>query len=62
MNYAEFFHYAANFTIARDGEYTLRARIGPPALRHHGEYADAPALAEGATVTFDRVGLEREEG
>jgi hypothetical protein len=60
MYYAEFFHYANNFAIPRDGAYTLRATIGAPDLRRHGEQADGPPLAEGATVTFDGVRLERE--
>lgn len=61
MYYAEFFHYANNFAIPRDGEYSLRATLGAPDLRRHGEEADGPALADGATVTFDGVRLERDE-
>jgi len=60
MYYAEFFHYATNFRVPRDGDYTLRATIGPPDLRRHGEQADGPPLAEGATATFEGVRLERE--
>jgi len=61
MYYAEFFHYADNFAIPRSGEYTLRATLGAPDLRRHGEEAEPPALAEGATATFDGVRLESEE-
>jgi len=62
MYYAEFFHYADNVAIPRAGAYTLRATIAPPALRHHGEEGEPPALAEGATATFEGVRLEVEEG
>jgi hypothetical protein len=58
--YAEFFHYANNFSIPRDGTYTLRASIEPPAFRRHGEEAERPPLAEGAEVEFDGVELARE--
>jgi hypothetical protein len=61
MYYAEFLHYANNFAIPRDGEYTLRAKIAPPQLRRHGDQDDDPALAEGATVTFDNVELTKEQ-
>lgn len=61
MYYAEFFHYANNFAIPRDGEYTLRATLGAPDLRRHGEEGKPPPLAEGATATFRGVPLEREE-
>jgi len=60
MYYAEFFHYANNFAIPRDGKYTLRATLGPPALRRHGEQQEQPALPEGATATFPDVELEEE--
>ena len=60
--YSEFMHYANNFSIPEPGEYTLRARIEPPALRRHGEKEEGPALAEGAVVEFERVRLEPEEG
>jgi len=60
--YAEFFHYAQNFSIPRDGTYTLRATIEPPTFLRHGEEREGPALSRGATVEFERVRLERERG
>ncbi len=60
--YAEFFHYADNFSIPEAGDYRLRARIDPPDLRRHGEEQEDPALAEGAEVEFENVRLEPEEG
>jgi hypothetical protein len=59
--YAEFFHYAENFSIPKAGEYTLRATIEPPPFRRHGEEQEDPPLAEGATVEFDGVALEPEQ-
>lgn len=60
--YAEFFHNAENFEIPEAGEYTLRATIEAPDLRRHGEETEAPPLAQGAEVEFERVRLEPEEG
>ncbi|MGH2985194.1 MAG: iron transporter, partial [Solirubrobacterales bacterium] len=60
--YAEFFHYASNFSIPKAGDYTLRATIEPPPFPRHGEQAEEPALADGAEVEFDDVRLEPEEG
>jgi hypothetical protein len=60
--YAEFFHYAQNFSIPRNGRYTLRATLEPPTFLRHGEENETPALSEGATVEFDDVLLEREAG
>ncbi len=60
--YAEFFHYADNFSIPEAGEYRLKATVGPPDLRRHGEEQEAPALAEGAETEFENVRLEPEEG
>jgi hypothetical protein len=59
--YAEFFHYAENFSIPEAGEYTLRATIEPPHFRRHGEEQEEPPLAEGATVEFEGVALESEQ-
>lgn len=61
MYYAEFFHYATNFAIPRDGAYKLRAVLGAPELRRHGEQAEGPPLADGATATFEGVQLKAEE-
>lgn len=58
--YAEFFHYANNFSIPEPGSYTLRARIEPPTFLRHGEESEGPALTEGAEVSFEGVELERE--
>lgn len=60
--YAEFFHYADNFSIPEAGDYTLKATIEPPVLRRHGEEAEAPVLDEGAEVEFKQVRLEPEAG
>jgi hypothetical protein len=59
--YAEFFHYANNFSIPEAGAYTLRATLEVPAFLRHGEEADGPALAEGAVVEFPDVQLELDE-
>lgn len=56
--YAEFFHYADNFSLPAAGRYTLRATIEPPPIRRHGEEAEGPKLAEGATVEFRDVAIE----
>jgi len=58
--YAEFFHYANNFSIPEPGTYTLRATIEPPTFLRHGEQGEEPPLAEGATVEFADVRLEPE--
>lgn len=58
--YGTFFHYANNFSIPTDGEYVLRATIGTPTFRRHGDQEETPALATGATVTFEDVSLTRE--
>ena len=55
--YSTFFHYANNFSIPEAGTYTLRATLGAPTFNRHGEEADGPALAEGATVEFTGVEL-----
>ncbi|KLL09933.1 MULTISPECIES: hypothetical protein [Protofrankia] len=56
--YAEFFHYANNFTVPQDGSYTLRATVGIPTFFRHGEEGHTPALASGATATFTDVTLK----
>lgn len=58
--YSTFFHYATNFQVPEDGDYTLRATLGVPTFLRHGEPADGPALAEGATVEFTGVSLTHE--
>lgn len=59
--YAEFFHYANNFSVPGAGDYTLRATIEPPPFRRHGEASGEPALSEGAEVEFEDVHLEIED-
>jgi hypothetical protein len=59
--YAEFFHYAENFALPRSGRYTLRATLGAPPFRRHGEEGQDPALAQGATATFEDVEIDTEE-
>jgi Fe2+ transport protein len=59
---AEFFHYAENFSLPESGTYTLRATIGAPPFRRHGEEFDRPPLVEGVTVEFEDVEIETEEG
>jgi hypothetical protein len=56
--YAEFFHYADNFRIPRDGAYTLRATVEPPSFRRHGDEDSGPALMESAEVDFENVMIE----
>lgn len=55
--YSTFFHYANNFQVPDAGDYTLRATLGVPNFNRHGEPAEGPALAEGATVEFTGVAL-----
>jgi hypothetical protein len=59
--YAEFFHYADNFRIPRDGEYTLRATVEPPSFRRHGDEDSGPALMESVQVEFENVMIEHGE-
>lgn len=54
--YAEFFHYANNFSIPTPGKYTLRAKLDAPTFKRHGEPAEEP-LASGVTVEFHDVEL-----
>jgi len=55
--YSTFFHYANNFHVPKVGTYTLRATLGVPTFNRHGDQAEGPALAEGATVEFTDVEL-----
>ena len=56
--YAEFFHYAENFRIPDDGEYTLRATVQTPRFRRHGDESEAPALMDDAQVEFEKVMID----
>ncbi|WP_082697065.1 iron transporter [Kocuria rosea] len=55
---AEFFHYANNFSIPAEGDYTLRATVQPPQFTRHGENPEELTLLDPVTVTFDDVRLE----
>ncbi|MGH3903016.1 MAG: iron transporter [Pseudonocardiaceae bacterium] len=56
--YAEFFHYANNFSVPQAGQYTLRATLEAPQLLRHGEQAQGPALPDGTQVEFPGVQLD----
>jgi hypothetical protein len=56
--YAEFFHYAENFSIPESGEYTLRATVETPGFRRHGEESEGPALMDDAEVEFENVMID----
>ena len=56
--YAEFFHYANNFEVPDSGAYRIRATLSAPTFKRHGDAEAGPALAKGATVTFDDVTLD----
>ncbi|MGP4001590.1 iron transporter [Streptomyces sp. 8N706] len=58
--YAEFFHYANNFSIPKDGKYTLRATLQAPTFLRHGASGEKPALSEKVTATFRDVELKSE--
>jgi hypothetical protein len=59
--YAEFFHYANNFSVPEQGTYTLRATLSAPSFRRHGEESEGPALAQETTVEFSDVQLSPDE-
>lgn len=56
--YAEFFHYANNFSVPEAGDYTLRATLQPPQFLRHGDAGEEPALTEGAEVEFTGIRLD----
>lgn len=56
--YAEFFHYAENFRIPSDGEYTLRATVEVPQFRRHGDESEGPVLMDDARVEFQNVMID----
>lgn len=58
--YSTFFHYADNVSVPEPGTYTVRATLGAPSFRRHGEESQTPPLAEGATVEFADVSLTGE--
>ncbi|MGP3924730.1 iron transporter [Streptomyces sp. 8N616] len=58
--YAEFFHYANNFSIPKAGTYTLRATLKPPTFLRHGASGEKPALSKAVTATLRDVELKPE--
>jgi hypothetical protein len=62
LYYAEFYHYANNFSIPESGTYTLRAELEPPDFNRHGsEEGEGRVFTEPVTVEFDDVEISTEE-
>jgi hypothetical protein len=60
--YAEFYHYANNFSLPGSGEYTLEAEISPPTFNRHGsEDGEGKVFTEPVNVTFENAEIEVEE-
>jgi hypothetical protein len=63
LYYAEFYHYANNFSIPESGTYTLRAELEPPDFNRHGsEEGEGKVFTEPVTVEFENVEISTEEG
>jgi hypothetical protein len=63
LYYAEFYHYANNFSIPESGTYTLSAELEPPDFNRHGsEEGEGRVFTEPVTVEFENVGISTEEG
>jgi hypothetical protein len=63
LYYAEFYHYANNFSIPESGEYTLRAELEPPDFNRHGsEDGEGRVFTEPVTVEFENVEISNEDG
>lgn len=61
--YAEFYHYANNFSIPESGTYTLRAELEPPDFNRHGsKEGEGRVFTEPVTVVFEGVQIDTEEG
>ncbi|ABG04142.1 putative periplasmic ligand-binding sensor protein [Rubrobacter xylanophilus DSM 9941] len=61
--YAEFYHYANNFSIPESGTYTLRAELEPPDFRRHGEESgEGRVFTEPVVVEFENVRITSEGG
>jgi len=61
--YAEFYHYANNFSIPESGTYTLRAELEPPDFNRHGsEDGEGRVFTEPVVVEFENVEISTEEG
>lgn len=59
--YAEFYHYANNFSLPESGTYTLRAELSPPDFRRHGdEEGEGRVYENRAVATFEDVQIETE--
>jgi hypothetical protein len=57
--YAEFYHYANNFQIPKNGTYTLRATLNPPTFHRHGdEDGEGKVFTSRAVVEFDDVQID----
>jgi hypothetical protein len=54
---AEFFHYANNFSVPDEGDYTLRASLQPPPYARHGDTVEDLTLLEPLAVEFEGVHL-----
>lgn len=55
--WAEFLHYANNFSLPESGTYTLRAELEPPEFRRHGDEktGEGNVFTEPVTVGFENV-------
>ncbi len=61
--WAEFLHYANNFSLPKSGTYTLRAELNPPEFMRHGsEEGEGKVFAEPVTVEFEGVEIDAEGG
>lgn len=59
--YAEFYHYANNFSLPESGSYTLRAELEPPPFRRHGdEDGEGRVYENRAVATFEEVEISTE--
>ena len=52
------YHYARNWTVPQDGEYTLRVHIDPPAFMRHDE-VNGRRFTEPVDVEFTGVAIRR---
>jgi hypothetical protein len=63
LYYAEFYHYANNFSIPESGTNTLRAELEPPDFHRHGsEEGEGRVFTEPVTVEFENVEISTEKG
>lgn len=59
--YAEFYHYADNFSLPESGTYTLRAELGPPDFRRHGDENGEGRVYENRVIAeFEEVEIDIE--